>query len=59
MDSETRRRLVDAIEQARARAAEALAEIEQEPDASRRVESAVRDAEAALSRLLQRIDADG
>ncbi|MBA3305149.1 MAG: hypothetical protein H0U25_04400, partial [Thermoleophilaceae bacterium] len=50
MDSDARRRLIEAVEQARARAAEAVSEIEGDSDAPRSVESAVREAEAALTR---------
>jgi len=58
MDSDARRRLTEAVEQARDRAAEAVAELEGEPDASRAVESAVREAEEALARLAERLRVD-
>ncbi len=59
MDSDARRRLVEAVEQARAQAAEAACEIAGEPDAPRAVESAVREAEEALARVAERLEADG
>ncbi len=59
MDSDARRRLVEAVEQARARAAEAVSEIEGQPDAPRAVESAVREAEEALTRVVEKLEADG
>ncbi len=59
MDSDARRRLVEAVEQARARAAEAVSEIESQPDAPRAVESAVREAEEALTRVVEKLEADG
>lgn len=59
MDGEARRRLVEAVEQARARAAEAAAKIEREPDAPRAVQSAVREAEEALRRVGEDLKSDG
>lgn len=59
MDSDARRRLVEAVEQARARAAEAMSEIGAEPDAPRAVESAVREAEEALARVAEKLESDG
>jgi hypothetical protein len=59
MDSDARRRLVEAVERARARAEEAVSEIESEPDAPRAVESAVREAEVALARVVEELNADG
>jgi len=59
MDSDARRRLLEAVERARARAEEAVSEIESEPDAPRAVESAVREAEVALARVVEELNADG
>jgi hypothetical protein len=59
MDSDARRRLLEAVERARARAAEAVSEIQSEPEAPRAVESAVREAEEALARVVEELDADG
>jgi hypothetical protein len=59
MDSDARRRLLEAVERARARAQEAASEIESEPDAPRAVESAVREAEEALARVVEDLDVDG
>jgi hypothetical protein len=59
MDSDARRRLTEAVEQARARASEAAAEIEHDVDAPRAVATAVREAEEALDRLAERLKADG
>lgn len=59
MDSDARRRLLEAVERARARAQEAVFEIEREPDAPRAVEGAVREAEAALARVVEELNADG
>lgn len=59
MDNDGRRRLIEAVEKARARAAEAVSEIESEPDAPRAVESALRDAEEALTRVVESLKADG
>ncbi len=59
MDSDARRRLTEAVEQARTRAAEAVSEIESEPDAPRSVESAVREAEEALALLAEKLKTDG
>ncbi len=59
MEGDARRRLIEAVEQARARAAEAVSEIGSEPDAPRAVESAVREAEEALTRLVEKLKADG
>ena len=59
MDSDARHRLIEAVEQARARAAEAVSEIESEPDAPRAIESAVREAEEALTRVAAKLRTDG
>ncbi len=59
MDSEARRRLIEAVEQARARAAEAVSEIEGQPDAPRAIESAVREAEEALTRMVEKLRTNG
>lgn len=59
MDEDARRRLLEAVEQARLRASEAATEIERDPDAPRAVESAVRDAEEALARLAESLETDG
>jgi hypothetical protein len=59
VDSDARRRLIEAVEQARARAAEAVSEIESEPDAPRAIESAVREAEEALTRVAAKLRTDG
>jgi hypothetical protein len=59
MDSDARRRLLEAVERARTRAAEAVSEIQSEPEAPRAVESAVREAEEALARVVEELDADG
>lgn len=56
MDEAGGRRLVEAVQQARARAMEAAAEIERDPDASRAVETAVRDAQEALTRLAKELE---
>jgi len=53
MDSDGRRRLIEAVERARLRAVEAAAEIEGDPDAPRAVERAVREAEEALARVAE------
>ena len=58
MDTEARRRLAEAVEQARMRASEAVSEIESQPDAPRAVESAVREAEEALSRVVDSLKTD-
>lgn len=58
MEPDARRRLIEAVEQARRRAAEAVGEIERDEDAPRAVESAVRDAEAALARLAEDLKTD-
>jgi len=58
MDSDGRRRLSEAVEQARDRAGEAAAELEAQADSPRAVESAVREAEEALARLAQQLRAD-
>lgn len=58
MRAEELRRLADAIEQARARAAEALVELEGEGDAPRAVTSAIQEAEEALTRLAHTIESD-
>jgi len=50
---------MEAVEQARARAAEAVSEIESEPDAPRAIESAVREAEEALTRVAAKLRTDG
>ena len=59
MDSDSRRLVLEAVERARARAAEAVSEIESEPDAPRAVESALREAEVALARVVEELSADG
>lgn len=59
MEPDARRRLIEAVEQARVRAAEAIDGIEEDEDSPGAVESAVRDAEAALSRLAAELRADG
>ena len=59
MDSDARRRLLEAVERARRRAQEAVSEIESEPDAPRAVESAVREAEESLSRVVEELKTDG
>lgn len=59
MEGDARRRLIEAVEQARARAAEVVSEIGSEQDAPRAVESAVREAEEALTRLVEKLKADG
>jgi len=59
MDSDSRRLVLEAVERARARAAEAVSEIESEPDAPRAVESALREAEVALARVVEQLDSDG
>ena len=59
MDSEARRRLAEAVEQARAGAAEAASKLEREPDAPRAVQSAVREAEEALRRVGEDLKSDG
>jgi len=59
MDSDSRRLGLEAVERARARAAEAVSEIENAPDAPRAVESAVREAEEALGRVVEELNADG
>lgn len=59
MDSDSRRRLIEAVERARARAAEAASDIEGDADAPRGVESAVRDAEEALARVVEKLKTDG
>lgn len=59
MDRDGRRRLTEAVEQARALAAEAVSKIEREADAPRAVESAVRDAEEALTRVVRELENDG
>ncbi len=58
METDARRRLVEAVEQARIRASEALSEIEHQPDAPRAVESAVREAEKALTHLVESLKSD-
>jgi len=58
MDSDGRRRLSEAVEQARDRAGEAAAELEAQADSPRAVESAVREAEEALARLAQQLRVD-
>ena len=59
MDGDARRRLLEAVERARTRAQEAVSEIESEPDAPRAIESAVREAEEALGRVVEELNADG
>ena len=59
MDSDARRCLTEAVEQARARAAAAVSEIESEPDAPRAIESALREAEEALTRVVETLKTDG
>jgi len=59
MDSDSRRLVLEAVERARARAAEAVSEIENAPDAPRAVESAVLEAELALARVVEELDVDG
>ena len=58
MDTDARRRLAEAVEQARMRASEAISEIESQPDAPRAVESAVREAEEALTHLVESLKTD-
>lgn len=58
MDPEARRRLSEAVEQARLRAAEAVKDLEGRETAPRSVESALRDAEDALRRLATTLDRD-
>lgn len=59
MGPEARRRLIEAVEQARARAAEAARELERQEDAPRAVETALREAEEALAALRMTLEADG
>ena len=58
MDADSRRRLAEAVEQARARAAEAVRELERDDEAPRSVQSAIREAEEALGRLAEELKAD-
>lgn len=58
MDGDALRRFTEAVEQARARAAEAAADIANDPEASRAVETAVREAEEALAGLAERLRSD-
>ncbi len=58
MDTDARRRLVEAVEQARMRASEAVSVIEGQPDAPRAVQSAVREAEEALTRVVDSLKTD-
>lgn len=59
MDGDARQRLVEAVEQAHATAVDAIGAIEADREAPGRVESAVREAEEALSRLAERLKGDG
>lgn len=59
MDAAARGRLLEAVEQARERAADAASEIERDTDAPGAVRTAVREAEEALARLAEKIRADG
>ena len=58
MDADGRRRLLEAVEQARSRAAHAADQLAEEEDVPRAVESAIRDAEQALARVANRLAAD-
>ena len=58
MDADARRRLAEAVEQARMRASEAISEIESQRDAPRAVESAVREAEEALTHVVESLKSD-
>lgn len=59
MDRDTRRRLSEAVEQARDRASEAVSELEREPDAPRAIESAIREAQESLTRIAEKLKVDG
>lgn len=59
METDARRRLLEAVEQARAQAEAAVSEIRSDPDASRAIESAVRDAQETLARVAEGLKNDG
>lgn len=58
MDPENRGRLLEVVEQAKQRAAEAAAQIEADDDAPRAIRSAVEEAQEALARLAERLRTD-